>query len=200
MTTLRTIFGATWLGGAWGLLSGTLLGTAYGALFANVLLLFGLLAQDPSQFRLDDIPRAIFGMLFFALIGSVMGALFGVPTGFVVGVIDGLLIGILTRAFFFPLHDAARHRRVVGIASAIFTAIASYICFVSIMLFYANRAQANVPVLMLIAVIPALVAGAAGWFVAKQIARWYQHSSNTPSGSLGAPSPSVSNDGKVAKN
>lgn len=173
MKTARLLFDTTWRGGAWGLLSGTLLGTAYGAIFANVLLFLGLLSQDAAQFQLDDVPRAMFAMLVLALIGAVMGALFGVPTGFVVGLFNGLLIGLVTRIFFFPLRDAAKHRRAVGIVSAIFTILASWFCFFSIMLFYANRAQASVPVLALVGVIPALIAGAAGWFVARQIARWY---------------------------
>lgn len=174
MPTLSLIWNALWRGGAWGLLTGTVLGAAYGAIFANVLLFLGLLSQAAAQFRPDDLPRAYAAVLFLALIGSVVGALFGVPTGLIVGLIDGLLIGVLTRAFFYPLKDAARHRRVTAIVSAIFTTFASWLCFVGIMLFYANRARANIPVLMLLVTIPALIAGAAGWFVARHIARSYE--------------------------
>lgn len=173
MPTLSLIWNALWRGGAWGLLTGTVLGAAYGAIFANVLLFLGLVSQAAAQFRPDDLPRAYAAVLFLALIGSVAGALFGVPTGLIVGILDGLLIGVLTCAFFYPLNNVARHRRVTAIISAVFTAAASWLCFVGIMLFYANRARANVPVLMLLVTIPALIAGAAGWFVARRIARWY---------------------------
>lgn len=184
MPTLSLIWNALWRGGAWGLLTGTLLGSVYGAIFGTVVYLFVVIAQDPARIPLDNLPRALLGMRLLPVIGSVVGALFGVPTGLIVGLIGGLLIGVLTRAFFYPLHDAARHRRATVIVSGIFTAAASWLCFVGIMVFYANRARANIPVLMLLVTIPALIAGAAGWLVAWHITRSYEHSANTPSGAL----------------
>lgn len=173
MTTVKLLFGTTWRGAAWGLLGGTMLGTAYGAIFANVLFAFGLAAQAPFEIKLDDIPRAIAGVLILALIGSVMGALFGVPTGFIVGLLDGLLVGIVTRLFFFPLRDAKTYRRVIAIVCAVFTTMASWLGFFAIMLFYANREKANVPALALAVTLPALIAGIASAFISRVIARWY---------------------------
>ncbi|MBI5302584.1 MAG: hypothetical protein HY868_10635 [Chloroflexi bacterium] len=177
MTTIKLLFGTTWRGGAWGLLGGTMLGTAYGAIFANVLFAFGLAAQAPFDLQRDDIPRAIVAVLVLALIGSVMGALFGVPTGLVVGLLDGLLIGIVTRVFFFPLKDAKTYRRVIAITCAVFTTIAAWLGFFAIMLFYADRDKANVGTLALAVTLPALIAGVASAFISRVIARWYEQES-----------------------
>jgi hypothetical protein len=157
-----------------GLLGGTMLGTAYGAVFANALFLFGLAAQSPFNLQLDDSPRAFVAIAILALIGAVMGALFGVPTGFVVGVLNGLLIGIATRAFFFPLRDARTYRRVIAAASASFTGIASWFGFLAIMLFYANREKANVPMLAVIVLIPALIAGVGAGLLSRMFSRWHE--------------------------
>jgi len=177
MTTARWLWGMTWRGGAWGLLAGTMLGTAYGAVFANGLFFFGLLSQAPAEFHGEDVPRAIVAVLLLALIGSVMGALFGVPTGFVVGLLNGLLLGIVTRAFFYPLRDARTYRRVIALISVGFTAIASWLGFFAIMLFYANTEKANVPVLAIGVIIPALIAGIAAGFISQMGARWYERES-----------------------
>lgn len=177
MKISKLLWGTTWRGGAWGLLAGTMLGTFYGAIFANGLFFFGWLSQAPIEFHGEDAPRAIFAMFLMALIGSVTGALFGVPTGFVVGLLNGLLLGIITRAFFYPLRDAQTYRRVIILTSAAFTAIASWLGFFVIMLFYANTAKANVPVLALGGVIPALIAGIAAALISRLIARWYERQS-----------------------
>ncbi len=173
MTTGRLLWGMTWRGGAWGLLGGTMLGTAYGAVLANALFLSGL-AQAPFNPQLDDIPRALVAIVILALIGAVMGALFGVPTGLLVGSLNGLLVGILTRAFFFPRRDARTYRRVIATASALFTAIASWLGFLAIMLFYANREKANVPILAVGVLIPALIAGVGAGFLSRIISHWYE--------------------------
>ena len=172
--TAKMIFGMTWRGAAWGLLGGTLLGTVYGAIFANVLMFFGLLAQPTAQFQSDDIPRAVFAILFLAFIGAIIGALFGVPTGFVVGLLNGLLIGIITRMFFFPPRDAKTWRRVMAWVCAVSTTLASWFCFFAIMLFYANRDKANVNALAIAVIIPALIAGGASVFISRLIANWYE--------------------------
>jgi hypothetical protein len=173
MSTITLLWNTTWRGGALGLLAGTMLGTTYGAIFANALFLFGL-AQTPFDLRADDIPRALGAIVILALIGAVMGALFGVPTGLLVGSLNGLLVGLITRAFFFPPRDARTYRRVIAMTSALFTAIASWVGFLAIMLFYANREKANVPMLAVIAVIPALIAGIAAAFISRVIARGYE--------------------------
>lgn len=177
MTTARLLWGMTWRGGALGLLAGTMLGTAYGAVFANSLFFFGLLAQAPAEFQSGDAPRAIFAVLFLALIGSVMGALFGVPTGFIAGLLNGLLIGLMTRIFFYPLRGAKTYRRMMALTSGVFTALASWLGFFATMLFYANIEKANVPVLAALVVIPALIAGIAAAFISQMGARWYEKES-----------------------
>ena len=184
MTTARLLWGMTWRGGAWGLLGGTMLGTAYGAIFANVLFLFGLAAQAPFNLQLDDIPRALVATLVLALIGAIMGALFGVPTGFAVGALNGLLIGIITRVLFFPRRDARTYHRVIATASALFTAIASWLGFLAIMLFYANREKANVGTLAVGVLIPALIAGVSAGFMSRMITHWYESNLQSPISNL----------------
>ena len=174
MTTARLLWGITWRGGACRLLAGTMLGTAYGAISANVLFLPGLEAQAPFNPQRDDIPRAIIVTLFLAVVGAITGALFGVPTGFVVGLSNGLLIGIPTRAFFFTRRDARAYHRVIAAASALFTGIAAWLGFLAIMLFYANREKANVGALAVIVLIPALIAGVGAGFLSQVITRRYE--------------------------
>ncbi len=145
-----------------------------GAVFANGLFFFSLLSQAPAEFHVEDAPRAIVAVLLLALIGSVMGALFGVPTGFIVGLLNGLLLGIATRTFFYPLRDAQTYRRVIGLISVGFTTVASWLGFFAIMLFDANTEKANVPVLAMGVLIPALIAGIAAVFLSRVIARWYK--------------------------
>lgn len=174
MSTRKLLWGMTWRGGALGLLGGTMLGTAYGAIFANALLL-ARLAQEWQTLSAENFVPGLAAVLLLALIGAVMGALFGVPTGLLVGALNGLLVGVLTRAFFFPPRDARTYRRVIALASALFTGIASWIGFLAIMLFYANREKADVPMLAVIVLIPALIAGVAAAFISRVIARWYEN-------------------------
>jgi hypothetical protein len=177
MTTPKLLWGTPWRGGAWGLLAGTMLGVAYGAVFANVLFFSGLFAQMPTAFESSDALRVGVVIPFLALIGAVMGALFGVPTGLFVGLLNGLLVGILTRAFFFPPRDARAYRRMIATASALFTSIASWLGFLAIMLSYANRDKANVPLLAAIVLIPALIAGVSAGLLSRILSRWYEKES-----------------------
>ncbi len=172
MTTIKLLWGTTWRGGALGLLVGTLGGAAYGALFANGLLAWGLLAQ-PRALELKDLPAGIGAVVFLALIGAVVGALFGVPTGIVVGIANGLFLGILTRVFFYPPKNARAYRWTVAIVSTLFTAFTAWICFIGIILFYANRNAANFGVLIGIVTLPALIAGVGAGLLSRLITRWY---------------------------
>jgi hypothetical protein len=128
----------------------------------------------PTAFESSDALRVGVVIPFLALIGAIMGALFGVPTGLLVGLLNGLLVGILTRVYFFPPRDARTYRRVIAMASALFTAVASWIGFLAIMLFYANREKANVPVLAVGVLIPALIAGVGAGLLSRMITRWYE--------------------------
>ncbi|MBM3131018.1 MAG: hypothetical protein FJ009_20620 [Chloroflexi bacterium] len=179
MTTARLLWGMTWRGGAWGLLAGTMLGTAYGALFGNGVLLIKL-AQEWQTLGPENILPGIAAVGILILVGAVMGALFGVPTGLLVGSLNGLLVGMITRAFFFPPRDARAYRRVIAVASALFTSIASWIGFLAIMLFYANREKANVPMLAVIVLIPALIAGVGAGLISRMISRWYENQNLEP--------------------
>jgi hypothetical protein len=174
MTTARLLWGMKWRGGAWGLLAGTLLGSAYGAVFAVVVDLYALSLRFPYLGEASDAPRALVGALFLALVGAIIGALFGVPTGLLVGASNGLLLGVLTRALFYPLKDARIYRRVVALVSAVFAGIAAWVCFVALALFYANRSAANVDMIVVIVAIPALIAGVSAGFISRFIARWYE--------------------------
>lgn len=176
MTTLKLLLGTTWRGGAWGLLAGTFVGATFGALFANGLFLFGL-AFEADKLTSKDMPASIVAILFLALIGAVVGALFGVPTGFVVGSMDGLLIGVLTRVLFYPLKNVRAYRWTIALVSALFTSIVSWVCFLGIALFYSNRNSANVGVLMLVFILPALVSGIAAGFISRLITHWYEKES-----------------------
>ena len=91
----------------------------------------------------------------------------------VVGIANGLLLGVMTRAFFYPLKNAQQYRRVVAGVSAIFTGVLAWLCFFSIMLFYANRAAADVAALAVIVAIPALIAGVGAGLTSRLIAQWY---------------------------
>ena len=173
MTTGKILWGAIWRGGAWGLLAGTMIGTAYGALFANGLFAFSMISEA-DKMTSKDIPSGIVAIVVLALIGAVMGALFGVPTGFVVGVANGLLVGIITRLFFSPLKNARAYRWTLAIVSGLFTATGSFIGFMLIMLSYANRDEANVPVLAVGVLIPAVIGGIAAGLISRLIARWYE--------------------------
>ncbi|MBI4786177.1 MAG: hypothetical protein HY782_03915 [Chloroflexi bacterium] len=177
MTTGRLLWGMTWRGGAWGLLVGTLGGTAYGAVFANVLLAAGLVSQMPFDWKPEYAVSAIGAVLFLALIGAVVGGIFGVPSGIVVGTMVGLAMGVLTRAVFYPPRGTRVFRWTLAITSALLTTIAAWMCFIAIMLFYANRNAASVGALMIVVAIPALIAGAAAALISRLLARWYeQHS------------------------
>ena len=184
MTTVKLLWGTTWRGGAWGLFAGTFGGTAYGALFANLLLAGGLVSRAPFEWKAEYAVSAIGAMLFFALIGAVVGGIFGVPAGVVVGGIVGLAIGILTRACFYPPTNTRVFRRTLAIVSALLTTIAAWICFIGIMLFYANRNAANVGGLMVIVAIPALIAGLASIFVSQRIAHWYESATVVPTSNV----------------
>ena len=177
MSTINIIWGTTWRGAGLGLLAGTLGGSAYGALFANVLLAFGVMAQAPFEVKPQDLVGALAAVLLFALIGSVMGALFGVPSGLVVGVTAGLLLGVLTRVFFFPLTKARRYRWAIAGISAVYTGVLAWFCFFSIMLFYANKSAANVGGLAVIVIVPALIAGVGAGLTSRLIAHWYESES-----------------------
>ena len=174
MTTVKLLWGMTWRGGAWGLFAGTFGGTAYGALFANLLLAGGLVSQAPFEWKAEYTVSAVGAMLFFALIGAVVGGIFGVPSGLVVGCMVGLAIGILTRAFFYPPTNTRVFRWTLAIVSALLTTITAWVCFIGIMLFYANRNAANVGGLMVIVAIPALMAGAAAALISRLLVRWYE--------------------------
>jgi eukaryotic-like serine/threonine-protein kinase len=183
VTTIKLLWGTTWRGGALGLLVGTLGGAAYGALFANGLLAWGLLAQ-PRALELKDLPAGIGAVVFLALIGAVIGALFGVPTGIVVGSANGLFLGILTRAFFYPLKNARVYRRTTAVVSALFTGVAAWLCFIAIMLFYADRNAANIGMLIGIVTLPALIAGVGAGLLSQLITRWYESNFQLPISNL----------------
>lgn len=177
MTTARLLWGMTWRGGALGLFAGTMLGTTYGALFANALLLVGLDRNGLFVLTPNQISGGLAAILVMALIGMVMGGLFGVPTGFIVGLLNGLFVGLITRLFFYPLQNARLYRWTIGIVSGLFVVLASLGGFLAIALFYANASRANVPVIAALLVIPALIAGIAAVFLSRVITRWYEKES-----------------------
>jgi hypothetical protein len=177
MSTSELFWGTTWRGAGLGLLAGTLGGASYGAVFANVLFAIGVLTQAPFELKPQDLVGALAAVLIMGLVGSVIGALFGVPSGLVVGVAGGVLLGVLTRAFFYPLTNARRYRWAIAVVSASFTGVLAWICFFSIMLFYANKGAADVGVLAVIVTVPALIAGVGAGLTGRLIAQWYENES-----------------------
>jgi hypothetical protein len=177
MPTIKLLWGTTWRGGAWGTALGALLGALYGTLFLVALFLFAMSTQSGAPSQAEDAPRGLVAVLFLMLIGSGVGSIFGIPTGILVGFIDGLLIGILTRAFFYPLRNAQRYRRVIGIVSALFSAMGSWIGFALIMLLYAREHSLSVMTMAVVGAVPALIAGLGGVFISNRIAHWYESES-----------------------
>ena len=177
MNTIRLLWNTLWRGGAWGLLMGSILGMTYGATFANILVFAGLISQPWGNFKLGDIPAAIFAVLILALLGAIFGGIFGIPTGFAVGVMNGLLFGILTRLFFYPLRDTRIYRRVMALASGLFTAIASWFGFILIWLLYANKEKDTLGAGIVMVTLPAIIAGIAAAFMSRLGTRWYEKES-----------------------
>lgn len=173
MTLFQLFWGTMWRGGAWGWLAGTLLSTAYGAVFANVLIFAGLLTQSPFDLKPSDLPSLIGAMLFMAFIGAIAGGIFGIPTGLVVGIANGFLLGLIARLFFYPLRDVKTFRRVMAIVSGIFTAIASWVGFMAIVYLYANQDKADWLVWAVIVLVPAVIAGIAAGLISQLGVRWY---------------------------
>lgn len=172
--TFKLLWGTTWRGGAWGTALGALLGAVYGALFLVALFLFAISTQSGAPPQAEDAPRGLGAVLFLTLIGSGVGSIFGIPTGILIGLVDGFLLGILTRAFFFPLRDARRYHWVIGTASALLSAIGSFISFALILLLYAKEHSISVTTMAAAGAFPALIAGAGGVFISNRIARWYE--------------------------
>jgi hypothetical protein len=177
ISTFKLVWNTTWRGGAWGLLAGTFIGAAFGAVIGNVLVFgVGLMNQSKSL-GLNDIPTAFAVVFAVAMFGMVIGAIFGVPTGFVVGITNGLLLGIVSRVFFFPLTNVRAYRWVIALISMTFTTLTSWVGFMLIMFLYANQDKANYVGLAIFLVIPALIAGVVAGLISQIGARWYERES-----------------------
>jgi hypothetical protein len=90
------------------------------------------------------------------------------------GLGNGLLVGLLTRLCFFPLTNARRHRRIVGMVSILFCTAAGSIGFalLSYKLFPFVR-----PLALVISEVPAVIAGLAMGVISQRISQWYEQKS-----------------------
>jgi len=121
---------------------------------------------------------ALGGIFILWLIGAVAGGLFSIPAGIFVGATGGILMSILTRIFFYPLKNARRYRVTIGIVMGVYALVVSWFCFIAIYLLFARDNAIQSPLVPWLALIPALIAGALGYFVSGWIARWYERSAN----------------------
>src|ERR671932_2480421 len=71
----------------------------------------------------------IYGTPMLPVVGTYYGLLFGGLLGVSLGLGNGLLVGLLTRLYFFPLTNARRHRRIVGMVSTLLCTAAGSIGF-----------------------------------------------------------------------
>lgn len=118
----------------------------------------------------------IYGTAIYPGIGTYFGAHFGGFLGVSLGLGNGLLVGLLTRLYFFPLTNARRHRRIVGMVSILYCTAAGSMGFA--LLSYKSFLSRTGAVLMFIGIpIPALIAGLAMGLISQRIARWYEQKS-----------------------
>ncbi len=175
MTTRRLLWGMTWRGAVWGLLTGTLGGAAYGVIFMNGLYIFIMIFQS-EMLQSKNEPTGITAIVLLVLFGAIMGVLSGLPVGLLVGIFDGLLIGIVTRVLFYPLKHVGAYRWTLALVSAMFTGIVAWFGFMQIASFLEkmDRSEADFSRLVIFFLVPALVAGVAAAFISGSIARWYE--------------------------
>ena len=117
----------------------------------------------------------IYGTAIFPLFGTYFGALFGGFLGVPLGLGNGLLVGLLTRLCFFPLTNARRHRRIVGMVSTLLCTAAASIGFA--LLDSKSFPSSTGAALIYMRGIPALIAGLAMGLISQRIARWYEQKS-----------------------
>lgn len=158
-------------------LCGAAIGFAMQALFAAVLAAFAVAAAVTNRgtdlFSPGTAIAVLGGIFMLWLIGAVAGGIFSIPAGIVVGVSGGILMSLITRIFFYPLKDARRYRVVMGILMGVYALVVSWLCFMAVYLLFARDNTIQSPLVPWLALIPALIAAALGYFVGWWIARWY---------------------------
>ncbi|AFY53730.1 protein kinase family protein [Rivularia sp. PCC 7116] len=116
---------------------------------------------------------AIYGTVFFPIIGTYFGAIFGGFVGVPLSIGNGLLVGIITRVFFYPLKNSFYYRRIaVWLSMSICTAagvIGFSILNAGTSLFGSKHFQ----VILFSIFVPAVISGLSMGVATKSFARWY---------------------------
>lgn len=161
---------------------GVIIALTVQAIFGALLVVFGFMAAATNRgaelLTPENAVATLGGIFILWLIGAVGGGLFSIPAGIFVGATGGILMSIITRIFFYPLKNARRYRIVIGIAMGVYALVVSWLCFIAIYLLFARDNTIQSPFVPWLALIPALIAGALGYFVSGWIARWYGKAAN----------------------
>gem|GEM_PF-1011759 len=180
MTTRRLLWGMTWRGGAWGLLSGMTLGGIYGMVVSFIVVeLPDILSKQPQT--IDALERLLRVDALLTLYSIVVGMGVGTPFGLALGLGGGLGMGLFTRILYFRPRERILYQRFqqsIG-ALAITFGISGYI-----LLFY------RIPnteffrfdftlVFWMFMGFPAIIAGICGMFFSQRILRWYKNEMRT---------------------
>ena len=170
MDTARLLGMIVWRTTVSGLLAGALLGGAYGALFLAVSFFVPLpAADDLAEALLLGVPVGLSYGFFF-------GALLGAPPGLVLGFVVGVLAALLTRVRFYPLRAVHRYRLTMGLLAAAASVIGGFILFPPLIswAFWPTVTDSETLDYWSLTVIPALIAGAAGWWISQRMTAWYE--------------------------
>ncbi len=158
-------------------ISGIVIALMVQAIFGGVLAIFGVIAAMANRgqelLAPGNVAAAVAGIFILWLIGAVAGGLFSIPAGIFVGATGGILMWLITRIFFYPLKNARRYRVMIGIVMGAYAFVVSWICFMAVYLLFSKEHTIQAPLVPWLALIPALIAGALGYFVSGWIGKWY---------------------------
>ena len=178
MSTPKLFWNILWRATACGVIIALTVQAIFGALLAVFGVAAAMANRGTELFSPGNALAALGGIFILWLIGAVAGGLFSIPAGIFVGVTGGILMSILTRIFFYPLKNARRYRVTIGILMGVYALVVSWFCFMAVYLLFARDNTIQSPLVPWLALIPALIAGALGYFVSGWIARWYERSAN----------------------
>ncbi len=178
MPTLKLFWNILWRAVMGGVVIALTVQAIFGALFAVFGVAAAMANRGTELLELTNAIPVILGIFIFWLIGAVTGGLFSIPAGIFVGATGGVLMSAITRIFFYPLKNARRYRVTIGILMGLYALVVSWLCFMAVYLLFARDNTIQSPFVPWIAIIPALIAGALGYFVSGWIARWYEKAAN----------------------
>ena len=106
---------------------------------------------------------ALFGLVLDAGFGMMIGVIFGAIGGLILGVGDGLILAAVTCLFFFPLKDANRYRRTIGVLTTVVTLTGGLVLSGTVL----------GPTVNWLVITSTLIAAFAAWAASQIVARWY---------------------------